>query len=340
MIDDINWFRSYRMNNIGTVIHSIMFGMFRVRKCFSAGYRFIREKTFTMENIVTFESLIIFYRSLFAILHFNIQLNTKSEGQIKSKLWLSLFKQNFGTLILLFCSIFTNSIVHIDYWCSASATQQTPVNQIVIITLLNVVFTSLALLQSFIYGKHLQKLWIHFEALNYSIKIRLNYEMNFRNFLKSFKVSGYLTAALCLIMVSLEFVADNNKGIPFWAQISILNTEILIIYTKMHAIFVIELFCYFFDHFNKYVNSVYHLNSSKMVYHGDPDIVETLKSYTKIHRELCSISRKINGFFGLSFLAFMSQTFICTVSTVYFFYSQWSNKLPNILSNLSCSTFY
>lgn len=274
------------------------------------------------------------------MLHFNIQMNTKSESQTKPKLWLSHFKQNFRILILLICSIFTNSHVYYEYWCSASATQPTTVNQIVAITLLNVIFTSLALLQSFIYGKHLQKLWIHFEALNYSIKIRLNHEMNFRNFFKSFKVSGYLTAALCLIMVSLRFVADNNQGIPFWAQISILNTEILIIYTKMHAIFVIELFCYFFDFFNKYVNLVYHLNSSTTVYHGRPDIFETLKSYTKIHRELCSISRKINGFFGLSFLAFMSQTFLSMVYTVYFFYSQWSNKFPNILSKLSFSAFY
>lgn len=295
---------------------------------------------FTMENTVNFESLIIFYRSLFSILQFNTQIKTNFESQTKPKFWLLLFKQNFWILILMFYSISINSIAYYQYCCSTSAEQIIGIH-IVLIILLNAIFTLLTLVQSFIYGKYLQTLWIRFGALNYSIKNRLNHQINFRTFLKSFKVSGILIFGLFVISASLRYVAD-DKETPFWSQISNFNTEILIIYTKMHAIFVIELFHYFFEHFNKYVNLVYHLNSSQMVYHGRPDIIETLKSYTKIHREFCSIGRKINGFFGLSFLAFMSQTFIFTAYSVYSLYSHWSYQFIflNILSKLSNSFFF
>lgn len=291
-----------------------------------------KSETFTMENTVKFKSLIIFYRSLFSILQFNTEIKTTSKSQTKQKLWLFPFQQNYWILILIFSSISTNSIAYYQYWSSPITIQQTILKDSLVIAMsLNVVLTLLSLVPSLIYGKHLQTLWIRFEALNYSIKSKLNHRMNFRNFLKSFKVCGILTFVLYLIGASLRIAADDKRA-PFWAPISILNTEILIIYTKMHAIFFIELFCYFFEHFNKYVNLVYHLNSSQMVYHGHPDIIETLKSYTKIYRELCSISRKINAFFGLSFLAYMIQTFTSTAFVVHFFYSQWNNQFLNILS--------
>lgn len=288
-----------------------------------------------MENIVKFESLIVFYRNLFSILRFNVQIKTKSMSQTKPKRWLILFKQNFWILTIMSFSISMNSIAYYQCWCSTSATQHKIKNEIVLIIILcNVIYTLLVLIQSFIYFKHLQKLWIRFEALNYSIKKRLNHEMNFRNFLKSFKTAAISTYALYLISATLKLV-DKDEVASMWAKISVINTEMLIIYTKMHAIFVVELFCYFFEHFNEFVNLVYHLNSSQTVYHGRPDFIETLESYTKIYRELCSINRKINAFFGLSFLAFMSQTFQNTAIIVYSFYLQWNYQFLNILSNLS-----
>lgn len=221
--------------------------------------------------------------------------------------------------------------MYIRHCCSEDATKQIANVNIFLIFFINLSSTLLAYAQSIIYRKNLKNLWTQLRSLNGLLRKRLNHEIDYRQFVKSFNISAMICSVLIIVTAVVRLVIT-REWTSISAQVAVVFFHMSHFYAKLHAFFVVDLFHFIYKKFNKYVDLAYHLNSSHMIFFEQKDILGNLKFYQEVHRKLWSTVRQINAFFGLSLLAIVGQTFFSASYTIYQMYCQWSFELYKFLS--------
>lgn len=269
------------------------------------------------QKLINFDHMVQYYKRFFPIFHWAWNPSAFADRKMVK---LSSFMKKHIFLYSLFNLTFISCILPLSH-CKETNLHVAYVN-IETILVVNIFSVTIVIAPIFLNYDNFNRFWHNISDVNRLIFKRLNHQINYRVFLRSFIMSNFCIPSIFIIYGILKiFYKTGSTSTQY--RLPIVVAKMLHLYIEIHAIFTIGLFLFIYQMFGKYVNFAYHVNRSNLLFPNINNLFESLKSYKEIHYKLWLTSRELDKFFGLSVAVFCGQTFFDASYSVYFIFHFW-----------------
>lgn len=271
---------------------------------------------FQIANTIGFDHLMKYYKKLFVIFYLMSHFPHSDHKLIQFTRVLK--KWSFLMFLALLVSVLI--ILPVTYCHVRNQFDYITTDMVLVVNLTSVLIGTSPFL---LYYDNFQKVWQAFKSIDNVIWNRLNFKMNYSEFIRTYLRIFSIYPIILTIYIAIRLILNTRLN---YFRSTIFLVRAINLYFEFHAIFIINFFQFQLEMFGRFMHFAHQLNRSHLIFTNVNSVQDILKYYKEIHYQMWKGLCEVNIVLGASLVQCLIQSFFDVSSSIFFIFHYYKRE--------------